>query len=303
MTSFGMTGRDSRDKQALQSPRLQIGHTRRTNDVNVGMSERWGSVIGGAALAACGLKRRSLGGTALALLGGGLLYRGMTGYCQLYRALGISTARDSGATQVIEVAKAITIDKSPEELYRFWRHFENLPRFMSHLKSVHSTGDGRWHWVATAPLGRTVEWDAELTEERDNELIAWHSLEGARIPNHGCVRFQHAPGGRGTEVHVTLAYQPPMGRLGASVAKLFGEEPSQQLEADLRCLKSFMEAGELPTTQGQPAGRVSTLHEAPARHGQRSLESAPKRDMAEVASEDSFPASDVPAYTFRKEGR
>jgi uncharacterized membrane protein len=277
--------------------------TRRTHEANVGKGERWGSIIGGAALVACGLKRRSLGGTALALLGGGLLYRGTTGYCQLYQALGISTARDSEAPQAIEVAKAITIDKPPEELYRFWRDFENLPCFMSHLKSVHSTGDGRSHWVATAPLGRTVEWDAELIEERDNELIAWHSLAGARIPNHGSVRFQHAAGRRGTEVHVRLAYQPPMGRFGASVAKLFGEEPGQQLEADLRRLKSFMEAGEIPTTQGQSSGRVSTRREASARHGWRSLESSPRHNAIEVASEGSFTPGDAPASKFGNEGR
>jgi uncharacterized membrane protein len=303
MTSLGRTGEDSRDERALQHPRLQMRRTRRTHDVNVGRGERWGSIIAGAALVTCGFKRRSFSGTALALLGGGLLDRGMTGYCRLYQALGIDTARGSEAPQVIEVAKAITIDESPEELYRFWRHFENLPCFMSHLKSVSSIGGGRSHWVATAPLGRTVEWDAELTEERDNELIAWHSLEGARIPNHGRVRFQGAPGGRGTEVHVTLAYQPPMGRLGSSVAKLFGEEPGQQLEADLRRLKSFMEAGEMPTTQGQPSGRGSTGYEAPARHRQRSFESAPKRAVVEGGSGDSFPAGAVPASRFRSEGR
>jgi uncharacterized membrane protein len=300
MTSLGRTGEDSRDERALPRPRLQMLRTRLTNDVNVGKGERWGSIIGGAALVACGLKRRSLGGTALALLGGGLLYRGTTGHCRLYQALGMSTARGDEAPQVVEVAKAITIAKPPEELYRFWRHFENLPCFMSHLKSVSSTGDGRSHWVATAPLGRAVEWDAELTEERDNELIAWRSLEGARIPNHGRVRFQRAPGGRGTEVHVTLAYQPPMGRLGSSVAKLFGEEPGQQLETDLRRLKSFMEAGEIPTTQGQPSGRVSTRHEAPAHHRQHSFGSAPRRDTVEVASGGSLPASDAPAIDIQE---
>lgn len=303
MTSFGTIGEDPRNERAFQRPRLQMRRTHRTHGVNVGKGERWGSIISGAALLASGFKRRSLGGTALALLGGGLLYRGTTGNCPLYQALGISTARDSGAPQVIEVAKAITINKPPEELYRFWRHFENLPCFMSHLKSVQSTGDGRSHWVATAPLGRTIEWDAEVTEEHHNELIAWRSLEGARVPNHGSVRFQPAPGGRGTEVHVRLAYQPPMGRLGAGVAKLFGEEPGQQLESDLRRLKSFMEAGEMPTTQGQPSGHAGAPWKVLARHRQRSLESAPRRDMAETASEGSFPAGNAPASTFRSEGR
>jgi uncharacterized membrane protein len=267
----------------------------------VGTVGRWGSVISGAALAAYGLKRRSLGGAALALLGGGLIYRGMTGYCQGYQALGLNTVQDGGSRQLIEVEKAITIDKSPEELYRFWRHFENLPRFMVHLKSVQRSDHRRSHWVARAPLGTTAEWDAEITEERDNELIAWRSLEGARIPNQGRVGFQRAPGARGTEVRVTLAYAPPMGKLGTTVAKLFGEEPGQQLDEDLRRLKCLMEAGEIPTIEGQASGRLSTRREAPVRHGRRLFEPSSKRDVAEVVSEESFPASDAPAWTFRNE--
>jgi uncharacterized membrane protein len=241
-------------------------------------------VIGGAALVAYGLRRRSLVGTALALLGGGLAYRGLTGYCRLYQALSINTAKDDGEALAIEVEKAITIDKSPEELYRYWHHFENLPRFMARLKSVHSTGQRRWHWVARAPLRMTAEWDAEVTDDRPNELIAWRSLEGSRIPNQGYVRFQRAPGGRGTEVHVTLAYTPPLGKLGTNLAKLFGEDPKQQLDEDLRRFKSLMEAGEISTIEGQPSVWVSTRREDAAYQGQRPLSPSPGRDVVEEAS-------------------
>jgi uncharacterized membrane protein len=268
MNDLEMTARDNASKGALQQLRSQSSTA---SETNMGPIGRWGAVISGAALAAYGLKRRSLGGAALGLAGVGLVYRGLTGYCQIYQALGINTSRDGGTASVVEVDKAMTIDKSPEDLYRFWYRFENLPRFMTRLGSVQRLDNKRSHWVAKAPLGMTAEWDAEITEERENELIAWHSLAGARIPNRGSVRFQSAPGGRGTEVHVTLAYAPPLGKLGATFAKLFGEEPGQQLSEDLRRLKWLMETGEIPTIEGQASGWVKIRSDDRTQQSQRSL--------------------------------
>lgn len=156
--------------------------------------------------------------------------------------------------QAMEVKQAITINRPPAELYQFWHRFENLPQFMSHLKSVQTNGDGRSHWAATAPAGTTVEWDAEVVEDRPNELIAWHSLPNAAVDNAGLVRFTPAPGNRGTEVHVEMRYDPPAGAVGAAVAKLFGEEPSQQIHDDLRHLKQVMETGEVARSDASARG-------------------------------------------------
>jgi uncharacterized membrane protein len=145
----------------------------------------------------------------------------------------------------VHVKRAVTIRKSREELYSFWRNFENLPRFMYHLEEVRVLGSGRSHWRAKAPAGMTVEWDAEVIDDRPNERIAWRSLPNADVPNWGSVEFRRAPGDRGTEVHVQIHYDPPGGKLSALIAKFFGEEPGEQVADDLRRLKQVMEVGEI----------------------------------------------------------
>jgi len=148
-------------------------------------------------------------------------------------------------TVSINVKKSVTINKSPEELYRFWHSFENLPRFMKHLKSVQNLDNKRSHWVAKAPLNTSVEWDAEIIDDQANEMIAWRSLEGADVHSTGSVSFDPTPSS-GTEVKVTMEYNPPAGVVGDAVAKLFGEAPDQQLEEDLGRFKQMMETGETP---------------------------------------------------------
>ena len=147
--------------------------------------------------------------------------------------------------RAIEVRQQITVRRSPEEVYRFWRDFQNLPRFMDLLESVRIIDDRRSRWVARAPAGASVEWDAEIVEDRPNERIAWRSLPEGDVPNEGVVYFATAPADQGTEVHVELHYQPPGGRLGAVAARLFGEEPGQQVKGDLRRLKQVLEVGEV----------------------------------------------------------
>jgi uncharacterized membrane protein len=227
-------------------------------ETNISDVERWISLAAGGVLAAYGLSRRSTGGVALALGGAALLYRGVMKHCPMYGAMGIDTSGQdcdapaqefSPSTPVkhgIVVQQAVTISRPREEVYSYWRNLENLPRFMDHLQEVRVLDEKRSTWVARAPGGGTVEWDAAITDERPNEMLAWHSARDAQVHNTGSVRFHDAPGGRGTEVKVVLQYTPPAGALGAAVAKLFGEEPSQQIADDLRRFKSILEAGEVP---------------------------------------------------------
>lgn len=153
--------------------------------------------------------------------------------------------------QGILVRRAITIGRAPEEVYRFWRNFENLPNFMEHLESVSVIDETHSHWRAKAPAGSSAEWDAEIVAEEPERLIAWRSLGSTGVPNSGEVRFTPAPAERGTEIYVRLRYQPPAGIVGAAIAKVLGQEPSGQIESDLHRLRALLEAGEVPTTDGQ----------------------------------------------------
>ena len=149
---------------------------------------------------------------------------------------------------------AITIRRSPAEVYEYWRNFANLPQFMYHLESVEVSGETRSHWVAKGPAGTSVEWDAEIVEDAPGQLIAWRSIEGAAVRNSGVVGFAAAPAGQGTEVIVDIEYSPPGGAVGAVVAKLFGEEPEQQVRDDLRRFKQVLETGEVVLSEGTPDG-------------------------------------------------
>ena len=239
--------------ETLQKPMAALAR----GDANVGDIERLACVAAGGALGIYGLSRGSLGGGALALLGGALLYRGLTGHCHLYQALGLNTREKHGpATSVpagrgIKVEKVITINRPADELYRYWRQLENLPCFMSHLESVRQLNTKRSHWLAKGPLGTTVAWDAEIITDKPGRTIAWRSLQGSEVDTAGSVHFTPLPGNRGTEVRVVLKYDPPAGKVGAMVAKMLGEAPERQIEEDLRHFKQITESGELPTAGGQ----------------------------------------------------
>ena len=228
------------DNKALDSVRDSL-------NINVAQTERIGSIAAGAGLALYGLSRKSLGGLLLAVVGGALIKRGATGHCEMYAKLGINSRQLNTETGVpgdkgIKVTKTITVSRPPQEVYRYWRNLENLPRFMEHVESVRELDGRRSAWVVKGPLGHDVEWTAQIINEREGEMISWESLPGAEVQNAGSVRFQPAANG-GTELKVTLQYLPPAGVVGATVAKLFGEAPDQQLEADLGRFKNLIEAG------------------------------------------------------------
>ena len=251
----------------------QDAETWQPSSMNVGNVERWLSMLGGGMLAAYALKRRGPTGAAAAVAGAALLYRGATGHCDVYGALGVSTARGQshargtgivadrgsntrqqlGGNRGVHVEESVTIHKPIAEVFRFWRNFENLPSFMQHLESVAVRDEGISHWVAKGPAGVNVEWDARIINEVDNRIIGWQSLEGSTISTAGSVNFDETE--HGTRVRVHLQYNPPAGRLGAAVARLFGEEPNQTVREDLRRFKQLMETGEIPTTDSQSSGR------------------------------------------------
>lgn len=225
--------------------------THRKHAVNITEPERYLSFAGGMILALVGLKRVSTFGLAMLVIGGDLIRRGITGHSYLLETLGMRTApKGQGAetTSVpyelgIRVDRSITINRPRPELFRFWRDLTNLPRFMTHVKSVRLTGEKSTHWVVSAPSRRTIEWDAIIHNEIDNELIAWRTLPGSEVDHAGSVWFKDAPGG--TLIRVELQYNPPGGVIGATVAKLWGQEPTQQIEADLWRLKEQLEAGQM----------------------------------------------------------
>ncbi len=166
----------------------------------------------------------------------------------------------------MDVKAAITIRRAPDDLYRVWRNFENLPRFMKHLEDVQVTGDRRSHWKVTAPANTTIEWDAEITQDQPGALIAWRSLPGAMVATTGEVRFVAAPQDRGTVVRVEMRYEPPAGPLGAGVARLFGENPQHQVNSDLRRFKQIMETGEITQSEASVKGGGKAQPPATSQH-------------------------------------
>jgi uncharacterized membrane protein len=226
-----------------------------TTKKNLGNIDRWISTIAGVALAAYGLKkargRRSKAGWISAAAGGGLVVAGLRGHSFLYDAFGINRAEQTENPIVsvphgegIKVEETIRINRPPARLYRFWRNFENLPLVMTHLQSVRVIDDERSHWVAKAPAGQVIEWDAVVHTEIPDQMISWRSVDGSEVDHAGSVEFKENATG-GTDLKIVLNYRPPAGKIGAVLAKLFGEEPSQQIDEDLQQFKTLIESTDI----------------------------------------------------------
>jgi uncharacterized membrane protein len=222
--------------------------------LNVGRTERWISGVAGAALVGYSLRRRRLRAVLLPV-GIGLVRRAVTGRCEINRALGRNSARGEGRGSVASLAagegtrteQSVVVARPRDELFQFWRRFDNLPRFMDNLESVTILDGLRSHWVAKGPLGTRVEWDAEIHNEIPDELIAWRSLPDSDVNQAGSVHFTPALGG-GTEVRVVMRYAAPGGKMGDTVANVLGDDPGRQIADDLRRFKQVMDAGEISTS-------------------------------------------------------
>lgn len=225
---------------------------------NISKIERWASSLMGGALAAVGLQRRN---RALGIAGFALLGRGASGFCPVNAAVGRNTAEGTdtrarlGGDRGVNVEAAIRIYRSPQEIYAYWRMLENLPKFMDHLVDVRDIDGRRSHWIAKGPLGVQVEWDAEIIKDVPPELISWKTVNDADVASAGSVWFTQTPSDQGTVVRVKLQYDPPAGKLGATVAWMLGDDPQSAIEEDLRRFKQLLETGEVSTREASKGPR------------------------------------------------
>jgi uncharacterized membrane protein len=229
-----------------------------TAKVNVHQVERLASTLLGGALLTQSFKRGLLGGALIAIAGGDLLYRGISGHSFLYQALGISTANSGTIDHQPEVERSITIEKPANELYRFWREPQNLSQIMGNFAQVTEMSDNQMHWLVRGPFGRNMEWDTRMVEERPGEFLHWKSLEGTSVYNEGSLTFRPAPRDWGTEVILHLRFDPPGGVLDNLAAQRGGIVSRVVVEKALRRFKSLTETGEIPTLEHNPSARVST---------------------------------------------
>lgn len=221
-----------------ENPRTHLKESGRGRSRSMSRPQ-WGALIGGSALAIYGITRRSALGAVMAAGGGTLALVGTNR----------RPSQDATSTWT-----TLLINTTPQDAYRFWRDFENLPRFMNRLESIQVLDDRRSRWRAIGPFGKPIQWETEITSERENEYIAWRSLPGSDVQIDGRVEFHQAPANRGTLVSARLEFRPAIGR-NASLGRFFSKGANFAIRQELRRLEALMEAGEIPTIEGQSHGR------------------------------------------------
>jgi uncharacterized membrane protein len=271
-------------------------------DRNVGLAEQIGSLVAGGALLTYGLARGRLIGAASAVAGGALFVHGMSGRSRLYSGLGIDSEHSDGVShpfnRAVHVRDSIAVNKPVEEVYAFWRDLANLPCFMWDVQSVEQLDETHSRWHAVGPMNKDFYWEAEIVEDRPNELIQWRTIDsGSNLEHHGTVRFERAPGDRGTIAHVDFRWSPPAGVVGAVAAKLLPQDPARRIHEDLRRLRQLLETGEIARSDAQLRREPSAQSLPHARQFERPGED--RRDRIEQASIESLPASDAPAHIGR----
>ncbi len=214
----------------------------------------------GGALAFYGVRRRDMLGGTLGISGLSMLTRAITNI-EMKRLLG-----GGGGRRAVDIQKTLNVNAPVEEVFAFWRNFENFPRFMSNVREVRDLGEGRSHWTVAGPTGISVEWDAVITKLVPNEVLAWKSLPGSTIANAGIIHFQPNPDGS-TRVDIKLSYNPPAGALGHAIATIFGADPKTEMDEDLVRFKSLIEEGKA-TAHDETVTREEVAGEALERGGE-----------------------------------
>lgn len=216
---------------------------------------RWGTVLGGTALMTYGLmRRRRWTDLIYSGVGAALLYRGLSDINLVGRSIKRMMLH-TGANREVEIATSMTVETPVDEVYRFWRRLDNLPRFLRHIETVETLDERHSRWTARLPAGMHLSWHAEIIEDRPDEVIAWQSVEGSDLFNEGFITFEPVFDGAGTEIHARIVYHPPAGRLGERLATFFENLQAMVVREDLRSFKRLIETGELPTVEGQPSAR------------------------------------------------
>lgn len=256
-----MTNQNDKERTAVQKrsrPNTGDMDEEQAGERNVGLAERVVSGIVGAGLLWRSVRGPSVstgtGSSVGALVGLALLHRATTGFCVMYAWLGLNRNEPCGDTssigrrkvhtgRAIKIEESVVIQRSPHELFQFWRQVENLPKVMSHLKVVSPIDDYRSHWILNILGGElTLEWDAEIINEVENERIGWRTLQGAIVEHAGSVVFTPLEDGRSCRITVRLQYDPPAGPIGATLASFLGQDPAPTLHEDLKHFKQNMES-------------------------------------------------------------